>query len=60
MNQQRDRLKSYMETEFLPVGSQDVKAEMRIANALEYAAYHLGQIDKKLDTLIEEIRNSRN
>jgi hypothetical protein len=32
-----------------------VSPELRIANALEYSAYQLGQINKKLDKLIAAV-----
>jgi hypothetical protein len=43
-----------MEGEFLPEPSPDTLSQVdrRMANAAEYMAYHLGQIDKKLDRLI--------
>jgi hypothetical protein len=43
-----------MEAEFLPDPSPDTLSQVdrRMANAAEYVAYHLGQIDKKLDRLI--------
>jgi hypothetical protein len=39
----------------LESGLMPVTAEMRLAHAAEYAAYQLGQINKKLDELIERI-----
>ena len=43
----RERVKQFMEADFLP---QDLpEAQYRVANALEYIAYHMGQINKKLD-----------
>lgn len=50
----RDRLKADMEADFLPEPSPDTLSQVdrRMANAAEYIAYHLGQIDKKLDRLI--------
>ena len=50
----RDRLRADMEAEFLPEPSPDTLSQVdrRMANAAEYIAYHLGQIDKKLDRLI--------
>lgn len=43
-----------MEAEFLPEPSPNTlsQGDRRMANAAEYIAYHLGQIDKKLDRLI--------
>ncbi len=43
----RERIKQFMESEFLPDGKPE--AQYRVANALEYIAYHMGQISKKLD-----------
>jgi hypothetical protein len=50
----KDRLRADMEAEFLPDPSPDTLSQVdrRMANAAEYVAYHLGQIDKKLDRLI--------
>ncbi|HXQ42069.1 MAG TPA: hypothetical protein VN821_12425 [Candidatus Udaeobacter sp.] len=48
------RLEAHMKADFLPVqprtGGAD--AEYRSTHALEYMAYHLGQIDRKFDRLI--------
>ena len=54
MDDTRDRLRAVMEAEFLPDPSPDTLSQVdrRMANAAEYVAYHLGQIDKKLDRLI--------
>ena len=43
-----------MEGEFLPEPSPGTLSQVdrRMANAAEYIAYHLGQIDKKRDRLI--------
>jgi hypothetical protein len=49
----REKTEAWMKADYLPVGSP--AAEHRIANALEYIAYHIGQIDKKMDTLSERI-----
>jgi hypothetical protein len=35
-------------------GKFTLSTELRIANALEYSAYQLGQINKKLDKLIAQ------
>lgn len=43
----REKIKQFMEAEFLP--EDELDAQDRIANALEYIAYHMGQINKKLD-----------
>lgn len=52
--EERDRVKASMEDDFLPEPSPDTLSQVdrRMANAAEYVAYHLGQIDKKLDRLI--------
>ncbi|HLG90339.1 MAG TPA: hypothetical protein VKZ79_24470 [Alphaproteobacteria bacterium] len=47
----KDKTKAFMEADFLP-GQPAPTAEHRVANALEYIAYHMGQIDKKLDRVI--------
>lgn len=48
------RLEAHMKGDFLPVqprtGGAD--AAYRSTHALEYMAYHLGQIDRKLERLI--------
>lgn len=49
-DKQREKIRAHMEEDFLPQGQVD--AQNRVANALEYIAYHLGQIDKKLDAII--------
>ena len=56
----RDRLRADMEAEFLPEPSPDTLSQVdrRMANAAEYVAYHLGQIDKKLDRLIALLENA--
>ena len=50
----RDHIRAIMEADFLPEPSPDTltHVDRRMANAAEYVAYHLGQIDKKLDRLI--------
>jgi hypothetical protein len=50
----KEHLRAAMEAEFLPEPSPDTLSQVdrRMANAAEYVAYHLGQIDKKLDRLI--------
>jgi hypothetical protein len=50
----KDSLKANMEADFLPDPSPDTLSQVdrRMANAAEYIAYHMGQIDKKLDRLI--------
>ena len=45
-----DRMKKFMEADFLPAHDRAIpNSEYRVATALEYIAYHMGQIDKKLD-----------
>ena len=50
----KDRIKAEMEADFLPDPSPDTLSQVdrRMTNAAEYIAYHLGQIDNKLDRLI--------
>ena len=50
----RLRIRADMEADFLPEPSPDTlsQADRRLVNAAEYIAYHLGQMDKKLDRLI--------
>jgi hypothetical protein len=50
----KDQVRAEMEAEFLPEPSPDTLSQLdrRLGNAAEYIAYHLGQIDKKLDRLI--------
>ena len=50
----RHRIRADMEADFLPEPSPDTlsQADKRLVNAAEYIAYHLGQMDKKLDRLI--------
>jgi len=50
----KDTVKRDMDGDFLPEPSPDTlnQFDRRITNAAEYIAYHLGQIDKKLDRLI--------
>ena len=49
-----DRVRQRMKDDFLPEPSPDTlgQVDRRMTNAAEYIAYHLGQIDKKLDRLI--------
>ena len=56
----KQRLKAEMEADFLPTPSPDTLSQVdrRMANAAEYIAYHLGQIDKKLDRLIVLLETS--
>ena len=57
----KKRIKADMEADFLPDPSPDTLSQVdrRMANAAEYIAYHLGQIDKKLDRLIALLETSR-
>jgi hypothetical protein len=50
----RERVRDQMEADFLPEPSPDTLSQLdrRMVNAVEYAAYHLGAIDKKLVRLI--------
>ena len=50
----KDSVKTDMEADFLPEPSPDTLSQVdrRMTKAAEYIAYHLGQIDKKLDRLI--------
>ena len=50
----RKRVKQFMEAVFLPAA--DVAAEHRTANALDYIAYHMGQIDKNLSEINDAVR----
>lgn len=43
----RERVEEYMKEDYLPT-SPTPEAQDRIANALEYIAYHIGRIDKRL------------
>jgi hypothetical protein len=53
-NETNEHVRAAMEADFLPKPSPDTLSQVdrRMANAAEYIAYHLGQIDKKLDRLI--------
>lgn len=57
----KERIKTAMEADFLPQPSPDTLSQVdrRLTNAAEYIAYHLGQIDKKLDRLIALLEASR-
>ena len=56
----RGRYEAFFETDFMPLirHEQTQCAEERSAYADEFAAYHLGQIDKKLGRLIELLEQS--
>lgn len=49
-----EEIKQRMDADFLPAPSASAlsQGDGRMADAAEYAAYHLGQINKKLDRLI--------
>jgi hypothetical protein len=49
------RRKAYYEQDFdpNPAATSMPPPDVRVANALEYAAFHLGQINRKLDRIIE-------
>ena len=49
------RSREYMQSEFLPgANNQNVGAEHRVANALEYIAYQLGDISRSLKKLADK------
>jgi hypothetical protein len=56
----KEHVRAAMESDFLPEPSPDTLSQVdrRMANATEYIAYHLGQIDKKLDRLIVLLENA--
>ena len=56
----KESVRDNMEADFLPDPSPDILSQFdhRITNAAEYIAYHLGQIDKKLDRLITLLESS--
>jgi hypothetical protein len=56
----RGRYEAFFVTDFMPLirHEQTQGAEERSAYADEFAAYHLGQIDKKLGRLIELLEQS--
>lgn len=59
-NQIQDRYNSFFATEFMPLIRHDQTqgAPERLAYANEYAAYQLGEINKKLGRLIELMERS--
>lgn len=48
-------LRQFYEADFLPI-DRNVGAQDRVANALDYIAFHAGQIDKKLGELNEHLK----
>ena len=56
----RGQYETFFQTDFMPLirHEQTQGAEQRSAYADEFAAYHLGQIDKKLGHLIELLEQS--
>lgn len=59
-NQIQDRYNAFFGTEFMPLIRHDQTqgAPERLAYANEYAAYQLGEINKKLGRLIELMEQS--
>lgn len=59
-NQIQDRYNSFFATDFMPLIRHDQTqgAPERLAYANEYAAYQLGEINKKLGRLIELMEHS--
>lgn len=49
----KDRTEAFMKADFLPAHDRGTTpdTEYRVATALEYIAYHIGQIDNKLDSI---------
>ena len=43
-----------MKEDYLPTGPRPDN-QVRVANALDYIAYHIGQIDKKLDEVVKAL-----
>ncbi len=60
MEDNTDATRRRMEADFLPQPSTGALSQNdgRMTDAAEYMAYHLGQIDKKLDRLIAIIEAS--
>ena len=56
----RGRYEAFFQGDFMPLirHEQTQGADERLAYAEEFAAYHLGQIDKKLGRLIELLEQS--
>jgi hypothetical protein len=55
------RMAAHMEADYLPVQPRTGGADAyyRMAHALEYAAHHLGRIDRKLDLLIAALEKQQ-
>jgi hypothetical protein len=55
-----ERWRARMENDFAPdhTPEQTPEPNVRLAIAAEYAAFQLGQINRKLDTMIEALRAS--
>ena len=51
-NAQDARVKEFYETDFKSANVGGLAPELRIAAALEYAAFQLGQINRKMDKII--------
>jgi hypothetical protein len=60
-NDAKDAIRQQMEADFLPESNRlnPISAEFRVANALEYIAHHIGQIDKKLGVIVSLQRESQ-
>lgn len=50
----KQQIKAFMEADFLP--ERELNPDERTAAALEYLAYHIGQIDKQLTGLNATLR----
>lgn len=58
MNNDRDAIKARMESSFVPndvVGTHNVEPPLRVAHALEYIAFQMGQINKSLARIAERL-----
>ena len=51
------RVQQWLQTPYSPEMGTGVDTQERIAKAVEYSAYHLFEISKKLDILISETSN---
>ncbi len=49
----RLRMQHFLKGEYTT--SLDAEPDRRVANALDYIAFHMGQIDKKLDDIIKAL-----